>query len=55
MAMNMTFFTKLKWYYQVLIVGAICGLALGGVWYQFRSPMQDDIVAKQKSVDDLQQ
>lgn len=48
-------FGKLKWYYQVLIVAGVCGLVLGGVWFQFLSPIQDDIAGKQKQVTDLQQ
>jgi len=47
-------FTRLKWYYQILIVAGVCGLLLGGFWYQFLSPMQDQIVAKDKQAKDLQ-
>jgi len=47
-------FTRLKWHYQILIVGGICGLVLAAVWYQFLSPMQDQIDAKLKQVSDLQ-
>ena len=55
MALDMKAFTKLKWFYQILIVAGVCGLLLAGVWYEFLAPMQDQIVAKLKSVDDLQQ
>jgi len=48
-------FSKLKWYYQVAIVGGVCGLLLGGVWYQFLSPMQEEITVKQSQFIDLQQ
>src|SRR5438046_1978574 len=48
-------FSKLKWYQQILIVGGICGLVLGAVWYQFLSPMEDEITGKQKQMNDLQQ
>ena len=48
-------FSKLKWYYQVAIVGVVCGLLLGGAGYQFLSPMQDDIKVKQGQFIDLQQ
>jgi len=44
---------NLKWYYQILVVVLICGAGLAGVWYQFLSPMQDQITAKQKTADDL--
>jgi len=54
-AMDMKAFTKLKWYYQILIVGALCGLALTGVFYYFLSPMQDEITAKQKQRAELEQ
>jgi len=54
MALDMKGFTRQKWYIQVVIVGGVCGLLLAGFWYQFLSPMQDDITAKQKQVNDLQ-
>lgn len=47
-------FTKQKWYVQVVIVAAICGLLLAGFWYQFLAPMQDEITSKEKQVNDLQ-
>ena len=47
-------FSKLKWFYQIAIVGGVCVLLLGGVWYQFLAPMQDDIAGKQKQMSDLQ-
>src|SRR5262245_16734071 len=47
-------FGKMKWYYQVLIVVAICGALLGLVWYQFLAPMQEQIVAKKAQVQDLE-
>ena len=48
-------FGKLKWYQQLLTVAVICGLILGAVWYQYLSPMQDEINTKQKQMADLQQ
>jgi len=54
MALDMKSLTKVKWYYQVGVVLAICGLLFGAGWYYFLSPMQDDITAKQKQLDDLQ-
>jgi type IV pilus assembly protein PilO len=47
-------FSKLKWYYQLAIVGGVCALVLAAVWYQFLSPMQDEIATKQKQMSDLQ-
>ena len=40
MAVDFKDFQKLKWYYQITIVAAVCGGLLGLVWYQFLSPMQ---------------
>jgi type IV pilus assembly protein PilO len=47
-------FQKLQWYYQVLIVSAVCGAMLGGFWYQFLSPIEVDIEAKNKQMAELQ-
>src|SRR4030095_13423337 len=47
-------FQKMKWYYQVLIVGAVCGGLLAGFWYQFLTPIQADIEVKAKQLSDLQ-
>jgi len=46
--------TKLKWYYQVLIVAVICGGLLAGVWYQFLTPKQAEIEMKTMQDDELQ-
>src|SRR5437868_6731608 len=54
MAVEFKDLMKLKWYYQIAIVGGICGALLGGVWYQFLSPMQDEIAQKAKQIDELQ-
>ena len=45
---------KLKWYYQVLIVGSICGALLAGFWYQFLTPIQVEIVGKTAKIEELQ-
>jgi Tfp pilus assembly protein PilO len=55
MTLDMKGFSKLKWYYQILIVGGVCGLLLAGVWYQFLVPLQDEIAAKSTQMTDLQQ
>jgi type IV pilus assembly protein PilO len=54
MAIGLKGLTKLKWYYQVLIVAVVCGGLLAGVWYQFLTPIQADIETKLKQIDDLQ-
>ncbi|HEY2384253.1 MAG TPA: type 4a pilus biogenesis protein PilO [Terriglobia bacterium] len=54
MALELKNLAKMKWYYQVVIVAGICGALLGGVWYQFLSPIQDDIDQRTKQVADLQ-
>src|SRR5262245_39250147 len=54
MALETKGFSKLKWYYQVLTVSAICGGLLALVWNQFLVPMQEQITAKKAQVQDLQ-
>ena len=54
MAIDFKDFAKLKWYYQVLIVSAVCGGLLGGFWYQYLSPIYDDIQNRTKVLSDLQ-
>jgi hypothetical protein len=46
-------FSKMKWYYQIAVVAGICGALLAGVWYQFLSPMQDQINSKQSQLTTL--
>lgn len=46
-------FGKLQWYVQVLIVAAVCGGALGGVWYMFLSPIQVVIADQTKKLGDI--
>jgi type IV pilus assembly protein PilO len=48
-------FQKLKWYYQILIVAGVCGGLLGLLWYQYLSPIQTEIAAKQENVNQLTQ
>jgi Tfp pilus assembly protein PilO len=52
--LDMKGFSQLKWYYQILVVAGVCGLVLGGFWYQFLAPIQDQITAKSKQMTDLQ-
>ena len=46
-------FSKLKWYVQVLIIGAVSGALLAGVWYVFLSPIQLEIEGQKTKVADL--
>jgi len=55
MALDFKDLAKLKWYYQVLVVGAICGGLLAGFWYQFLAPIQSEIEAKNAKFAELQQ
>ena len=54
MALELKDLMKLKWYYQVLIVVAVCGGLLAGVWYQFLQPIQQQITAKTAEIEELQ-
>jgi len=47
MASSLKDFSKLQWYYQLLIVAGVCGGLLALVWYQYLSPMQVTIEGKQ--------
>ena len=51
MASGIKDFSKLQWYYQVLIVAGFCGLMLGLVWYQYLSPIQTSIEGKKLELD----
>jgi type IV pilus assembly protein PilO len=46
-------FGKLQGYVQVLVVAAVCGGALGGVWYMFLSPIQVVIADQTKKLGDI--
>ena len=54
MAVEFKDLAKLKWYYQVLIVAAVCGGLLGLFWYEVLSGMQADVDAKKVRADELQ-
>lgn len=47
-------FQRMKWYYQVFIVAAVCGGLLAGFWYQVLKPIQTDIEGRTKQLSDLQ-
>jgi len=54
MALDFKDLAKLKWYYQVLIVAAVCGGLLGLFWYQFLTPIEADIQGRMSHLDELQ-
>ena len=54
MAFELKDVAKLKWYYQVLIVAGVCGGLLAGFWYQYLTPINDDIQNRTKTLTDLQ-
>ena len=54
MAFDFKDIAKLKWYYQLLLVAGVCGGLLAGFWYQYLTPINDDIQARTKTVTDLQ-
>jgi type IV pilus assembly protein PilO len=47
-------FQKLHWYFQVLIVAGVCAGGLGLMWYQYLSPIQDEIKTKNDEYGQLQ-
>ena len=55
MALDLKGFSKLRWYYQILTVAAICGALLGGFWYQYLNPIQMDINSKTSNLKSLKQ
>jgi len=54
MALDFKDLGKLKWYYQVLIVAAVCGGLLALFWYQFLTPIDGDIQSRMSRLDELQ-
>jgi type IV pilus assembly protein PilO len=51
MASGIKDFSKIQWYYQLLIVAGFCGLMLGLVWYQYLSPIEVSIEGKRTELD----
>src|SRR5262245_13990762 len=47
-------FQKLRWYYQVLIVGVVSGGLLALFWHQYLVPIQEEITAKNAEYATLQ-
>jgi type IV pilus assembly protein PilO len=54
MALEFKDLSRIKWYYQVLVVAVVCGGLLTGFWYQFLVPIETDIERKTGAVDELQ-
>jgi type IV pilus assembly protein PilO len=54
MALEVKDLAKLKWYYQVLLVAAICGIGLFAVWNWILSPLQAEVDGKKAQVSQLQ-
>jgi len=54
MALDFKDITKLRWYYQVLLVAGICGGLLTVFWYQYLTPISDDIQNRTKMLTELQ-
>ena len=53
MAIDFKDFAKLKWYYQILIISAVCAGLLGLLWYQYITPIEAEIEGKNVSLNDL--
>ena len=53
MALEFKDLGKLKWYYQALLVAAICGGALAAVWYYYLTPIQVTIEQDTQKVNEL--
>src|SRR5262245_49065159 len=54
MALEFKDLSKIKWYYQVLLVAIVCGGLLAGFWHQYLVPIQADVERKTNTVGDLQ-
>jgi type IV pilus assembly protein PilO len=55
MAIDFKDFAKLKWYYQILVVAAVCGGLLGLLWYQVLTPIKTEIESKNGTLAGLKQ
>jgi type IV pilus assembly protein PilO len=55
MAIDFKDFAKLKWYYQILVVAAVCGGLLGLLWYQVLTPINTEIESKNGTLSGLKQ
>ena len=53
MALEFKDLGKLKWYYQALIVAGVCGGLLALFWYQFLTPINAEIAAKNTKLADV--
>jgi len=55
MAVDFKDLSKLKWYYQLLLVITVCGGLLAGFRYQYLAPIQTDIDTKTARLSELRQ
>lgn len=53
MAVGFGDFLRVKWYYQGLIVVGVAGVLLGLFWYQFLTPLENEVRDKQSQLDAL--
>jgi type IV pilus assembly protein PilO len=54
MAIDFKDFAKMKWRNQILLVAGVCGGLLALVWYQFLTPINEEITAKKAELSQLQ-
>jgi type IV pilus assembly protein PilO len=54
MALEFKDLSRLKWYYQVLIVAGVCGGLLALFWYQYLQDIQQQIQTKTAQIQELQ-
>jgi len=53
MALDLKGLTNVSWQKQVVIVALVCGALLAGFWYEFLSPVQDEIQLKTAKATEL--
>jgi len=53
MALELKGLTNVAWQKQVIIVALVCGALLAGFWYEFLSPIQDEIQLKTAKAGEL--
>jgi len=54
MALETKGFSKLKWYYQIVVVAGVCGALLAGAWYWYLVPIDDEIKVKEGQLSTLE-
>ena len=53
MAVSYADFARVPWYYQAAIVVGVAGLGLAGFWYQFLTPIGEQIVTQTGQLSEL--